>query len=164
MSVRGHSSRTTFPSNISIKRIIFEACPRIVGTAVIVQRALSPSSFPPRRKATAAGKSKSQRTYVRSVPLRGGEDTTTDSVASKGVSFRVVFNTGRSRQVLFIHVVSTRVRTYATCWERQTTRTYRRRYRREDAFVAPRCWCSSRPNRAALAGWVIENRVRNPAD
>lgn len=45
------------------------------------------SFFPPRRKATAAKARVNVRTYVRSVPLR--EDTT-DSVPSKGVSFRVV--------------------------------------------------------------------------
>lgn len=122
-------------------------------SAVIVQRALSPSH---RSAKGDRGWQKQKSTYVRSVPLRGGEDTT-DSVASKGVSFRVVFGTSITPGVVYLPV-----RSACLYLMREGKREYRETYRtirgkriqeredrREDASVTPAC--SPRPNRAVVA-------------
>lgn len=65
--------------------------------------------FPTAAKGDRDGQ-KQESTYVRSrsVPLRDGEDTT-DSVASKGVSFRVVSDTSVTPGVIYLPVRSTRL-------------------------------------------------------
>lgn len=82
--------------------IVFEVSPRL--STRTYSSAQRPSSFllPSHhgRKA-ATGKSKSQRTYA-PVPLRDDEDTT-DGVASKGVSFRVVFGASVTPGVVITH-------------------------------------------------------------
>lgn len=151
--VRSHH----FPQNASINRAHFRDFEAYRSVADALARPRigwpwacngGPRIFLPTTAKGDRGEQKQESTYVRSVPLRG-EDTTV-SVPSKGVSFRVV--SGASVTPVFI---------FFTCPLRVCL-TVSTHVTRGDALDAPQC--SSRPSRAALAGWVRDADANSRCD